>query len=74
MTTYACIGAVTGEPITLNGRTILHEDKDEMSFLFPLNRIVQYKASSNEHVMALRDHPDLAAVTFPLDKTEFRSR
>lgn len=60
-----------GEPFTLGGLIIVHEDRDEMAYLFPGTRVVPYTIHEGA-AMALRDHPSLASTTFPLDRKDFR--
>lgn len=60
-----------GEPFTLGGLIIVHENRDEMEYLFPETRVVPYSIHEGA-AMALRDHPSLASTTFPLDRKDFR--
>lgn len=74
MTLYALMGNKTNDLLTYGGRIITHEDKAEMAFLFPTHRVIEFKPRGNDPVMGLRDHPDLEAVTFPLNRVDFKRR
>lgn len=69
--TYALLGPTTQDVLSYKGAIILHGDKDEMSFLFPNCRVVEFRAGDNDLVMRLRDHPNMAPVKFPLSKSDF---
>lgn len=60
-----------GEPFTLSGLILVHEDRDEMEYLFPGTRVVPYTIHEGQ-AMSIRDHPSLASTQFPLNRKDFR--
>jgi len=72
-TCYAIHGEASGSPLTYGGRVIAHNDRAEMEFLFPGARIVEIGSLiPPQDRIALREHPDMAAVAFPLKREDFR--
>jgi hypothetical protein len=71
MALYGIVGKYSKELLTYGGRIITHEDRAEMAYLFPNDRIAEVRPG-NELVMRLVDHPDMAAVRFPLNRKDFR--
>lgn len=79
---WAMEGEVTHELLSLGGRVLVHDNRYEMEFLVPVGvfRYVELQGSTPEEVgarlgrpaMLLRDHPDMSAVTWPLDRRNFR--
>lgn len=70
---YAFVGNKTSELLSYRGRILLHTDPHEMEFLIPGYRVVKVGAEDlAERCMLLRDHPDLATVSWPLRKEAFR--
>lgn len=64
---YCLIGRITKEPLSYKGRVIVHEDKAEMEYLFPNNRVVELPAYFGEDLtIPLKFHPDMDNVKFPL--------
>lgn len=77
MTVYALWGEVTRDILTLNGRPIVHGNREEMQFIFPRAKVVpvteaDLKARSPLPALELRDHPDMQQITWPLDRGDFR--
>lgn len=76
---YALVGTSSHELLSWRGRMVLHENRAEMEYLFPLTQVVRLNGDSLEEVahrygrpvMRLRDHPDMAAVEWPLDRRKF---
>lgn len=71
------VGATSGELLTYGGRPIVHPDRAELEWLFPGQRIVRVTerdlvARSPLPPLQLRDHPDLAGWSWPLDRRDFR--
>lgn len=68
MTTKWClVGQASGEVLTYKGFAIVHEDKSELEYLFPDNRVVQLPSYYGQSLtLPLKDHPDMDAVVFPL--------
>jgi hypothetical protein len=74
MARYALQGAVSRDLLTWNGRVLVHSDRAEMEFLFTGDvRVVECpRTIPPEQCLEIRYHPDLAAVTWPLDRRDFR--
>jgi hypothetical protein len=68
---YALVGAVTGDLLTYQGRVLLHPDRAELEWLFPLSRVVRVTGDVGP-TLALSAHPDMYGVSFPLDRRDFR--
>lgn len=71
MSRYAIAGEHSKDLLTWGGRVIVHNDRSEMEFLFPLERIVRVSDGDIGQTLLLRDHPDMAAVMWPLDPRDF---
>lgn len=69
---YALVGAVTGEFLTYQGAVLCHGDKAELQWLVPNARVVELPSIIGLPKMWLKDHPDMAAVRWPLTKEQFR--
>lgn len=79
---WAMEGETTHELLTYQGRIIVHPSRAELEFLVPagVHRYVELLGSSAEEVahrygrpaVLLKDHPDMNAVTWPLDRGRFR--
>lgn len=66
---FCLVGAVTGEVLTWRGHAIVHENKAELEYLFPGNRVVPLPKYWDElFTVPLKDHPDMDTVRFPLEK------
>lgn len=74
-------GILTREILTKDGQVLVHDNPRELEFLFGLKdgksatvKVVEVSAAflRERPFMRLRDHPELAATTFPLDPAEFR--
>lgn len=68
---FAIAGRKTGDLVTFMGQVIVHEDRAEMAYLFPNDRIVPHTPTGHDVVMMLVDHPDMSAVRFPLNRKDF---
>lgn len=72
---YALKGDRSGELLSVGGRVLVHDNAAEMEFLVAGARAVELGGSfPAELTMPLRDHPELAAVSWPLNRTDFRRR
>jgi hypothetical protein len=74
---WCLVGDTSGEVLTYQGRVIVHQNKAELEYLFPYNRVVPLPRIYGDGLtVALKDHPDMDAVVFPLDKNmdQFRKR
>lgn len=66
---WCLVGQVSGEILTYRGYAIVHENKAELEYLFPDNRVVPIPSYYGDDLtVQLKDHPDMGAVTFPLDQ------
>lgn len=64
---YVLVGARTREPLSYRGLVLVHDDKSELEYLFPNERVAPLPSYYDESLtMALKDHPDMSAVQFPL--------
>lgn len=76
---FAIAGRTSGEILSYRGRMVVHHDRREMEYLFPGERIVMLVGYTREEVahkygrpaMLLKDHPDMAAVSWPINPKEF---
>lgn len=76
MTTYALHGQDAGDLLTLEGRPIVHDNREEMEWLMPGARVVRVddrdlRQRSPLPPMRLPEHPDLQGLTWPLTRREF---
>jgi hypothetical protein len=70
---YALQGRTSGSALTYQGRTIVHDDRAELEFLFPGERVVELGALIPEQdTIPLSRHPDMERVRFPLRREDFR--
>lgn len=77
MALFALLGGHCRDLLTLGGRPIVHTNREEMQWLLPDARVVpvtdrDLARRSPLPPLRLRDHPDLAGVSWPLDRREFR--
>ena len=56
---------------TFQGRALVHENREELEFLFPRHEIVEITGTEIP-IMWVRHHPQCQSVTFPLDKSIFQ--
>jgi hypothetical protein len=70
---YAVAGPVSGELLSLGGRILVHPDRAELEFLLADQRVVEVPAHvPPEQTMPWSQHPQMAAVNFPLERSDFR--
>lgn len=71
---YALQGAVSRDLLTWQGRVLVHDNRDEMEFLFTGDvRVIECPRDiPQEQTLSIRHHPDLASVTWPLNRKDFR--
>lgn len=66
---WCLVGTASGEVLTYRGYAIVHENKAELEYLFPGNRVVPLPSYYGESLtVQLKNHPDMDTVVFPLDK------
>jgi hypothetical protein len=79
---FAIEGGASRELLTYGGRVIVHDNRRELEFLFPKYRDGQVrfvelepeeggKLKDGRPTMALRDHPDMDTVRWPLREEDF---
>lgn len=61
----------TGDVFTLGGAILVHDNPDELEFLFP-GRKAKDVTGTQCPVRPWKDHPELAGFTWPLRREEFR--
>ena len=74
MSRYALQGTNSRDLITWNGLILVHGDKAELEFLFTgdVQVIECPRDIPPEQTLPVRYHPQLAAVTWPLNPKDFR--
>lgn len=72
---YALQGLKSGELLTYRGRIIVHNDPNELSWLlrgpFSVVKLPPH-GELGRSVIALRDHPGCAGLTWPLNRADFK--
>lgn len=64
---WCLVGQVSGEILTHKGYALVHQNKAELEYLFPKNRVVRLPSYWGEDLtMPFKDHPDMDTVVFPL--------
>ncbi len=79
MTWFAVKGRTSGELLSLKGALLVHPDRAELEFLIPGFRVVAVTGGTPEEisqhygrpVMRWVEHPQMAAVTWPLNRRDF---
>ncbi len=79
MTWFAVEGTATRELLSYRGSLLVHEDRAELEYLIPGFRVVAVSGGTPEEiaarygrpVMQWREHPDMAAVRWPIDRRDF---
>lgn len=62
----------TGDLLSWNGKVIVHDSKPELEFLMRGVRIVECPNDiPDDQTFPIRFHPDMATVTWPLDRRNF---
>ena len=73
---YALVGEVSNELITYANFVLVHDDKDEMAFLFNkgVKKVVPLPGwVRREQAMSIRNHPQInGIIKFPLNRKDFR--
>jgi len=72
---YAMVGAVSGEPLSYGGLILVHDNPAEMEWLLSgtRNRAVELGDQIPDYdTMPLSQHPDLAKISWPLRREDFR--
>lgn len=69
---YALVGQLSGELLTYEGAVICHTNSHELVWLVKNARVVELPKVVGLPLMWLKDHPSMAAVSWPLSKEDFR--
>lgn len=74
MSRYALQGTTSRDLLTWGGRVLVHDSRAELEFLFAGDvRVTECPRDiPPEQTLDIRHHPQLAAVTWPLDPEDFR--
>lgn len=56
--------------ISYRGAILIHDNRDEMEFLFPGTKVCQFDGQIDA-VMSIKNHPDLRHVRWPLRRADF---
>jgi hypothetical protein len=67
---YCLIGKTTKEPLSYRGLAIVHDNRAELEFLFPNQRVAPLPKYYDEGLtIPLTEHPDIKGlVQFPLEQ------
>lgn len=74
MSRYALQGATSRDLLTFGGKVLVHDNAAELEFLMAGDvRVIECPRDlPPEQTLPIRYHPQLAAVTWPLTKEQFR--
>lgn len=73
MTRYGLKGRRSGDLLSYGGRILVHDNMNELQFLFPGTQVMQVSASLPEELLLpISAHPEMSSVRFPLDRKDFR--
>lgn len=74
MSRYALQGTTSRDLLSYGGRVLVHDNPAELEFLFAgdIRVIPCPRDIPPEQTLSVRYHPDLAAVQWPLDRSQFR--
>lgn len=73
---YCLVGRTSGEVLTYQGRVLVHDNKSELEYLFPNERVIAVPPLyAADLTLEIQQHPDMANVAFPLAQNmgQFRS-
>ena len=63
------VGRTTKDALSYKGKILVHDSAEELQFLFPNERVAPLPSYVDDSLtMALKDHPDMQTVQFPLNK------
>lgn len=67
-------GLISKELITFDGKVIVHNNRDEMEFLFTGVRVVECpKEFEPKDLIKVKDHPDFSSVQWPLSRNRWNN-
>lgn len=72
---YGLYGRMSADFITYGGRILWHTDAAELAYLFPVGttQVREIPRDVPDDLMLhVRHHPSMSAVSWPLDRTQFR--
>lgn len=77
---FALYGTTSKELLSYDGAVIWHDNARELEFLFAKSistgaleiRKLGKRLPNGQKVLPLREHPDMADVTFPLKRADFK--
>lgn len=70
---FAMAGPVSGETLSYGGLILVHDDPDELGFLFPGVRQVELGPQTPDYdTMSIRQHPGMSKIEWPLQREDFR--
>lgn len=70
MTRFAIKGAASRQLLTYRGAILTHPNRAELEFLLPGAEVVPYDGRELPTLPIAR-HPDMAALSWPLDRRDF---
>lgn len=74
MSRYGIVGPASQELLTYRGRVLVHDNRQELEFLLPGARVVRLSDGDlGQPVLPVRQHPNFAAVRWPLRREDFIS-
>ena len=66
---YVLVGRTTKDALSYKGKILVHDNAEELQFLFPNERVAPLPSYYDDSLtMALKDHPDMQTVKFPLNQ------
>ncbi len=65
------VQTATGDVFTLGGAILVHDNPEELEFLFPGRKAKDVTGTACP-VRLWKDHPEMAGITWPLRREEFR--
>ena len=72
MELFALEGPKSKELLSYRGRVLVHENRQDLEWLFPGIRIVPVNEKLGRPMHSLRKHPELAHQRWPLRRGDFR--
>lgn len=68
---YGIRGRSSGQLLTYQGMVIAHDNRGEMEFLFPNEKVVEVSGIQRDDLIMLKDHPDNSVLSWPLRRADF---
>jgi hypothetical protein len=66
---YVLVGRTTKDALSYQGKILVHDSLEELQYLFPNERVAPLPSYVDDSLtMALKDHPDMQMVQFPLNQ------